>query len=287
MKALFVVTVMLATLCSALPASLGWAEQKSGWRERGSAQGEDVEAEARLVEEDVTAEIEFGREVAARIIGRYGLYQNTVVTKYVNLVGKVVAMNANRPELEFRFGVLNTDQVNAYAAPGGYVFVTRGALGKMQDEAELATVLAHEVAHIAQRHVVKELNIKGADGSAASGLARLIGGGTDSARVAFSQTVDKALDILFKDGYKREDEVQADQNAVILAATAGYDPGGLVRYFTRLNIAKGKQTEILDKTHPAYGERITALTAVISSEGVKGDSLKNEKERFATVQKQF
>lgn len=287
MRALFVVMVMQAVLCSVLPASTGWAEQGAGWRERSPAQEKDVEAEARLVEEDVAAEIEFGREVAARIIGRYGLYQNTVVTKYVNLVGKVVAMNANRPELEFRFGVLNTDQVNAYAAPGGYVFVTRGALSKMQDEAELATVLAHEISHIAQRHVVKELNIKGADGSAASGLARLIGGGTDSARVAFSQTVDKALDILFKDGYKREDEVQADQNAIILSATAGYDPGGLIRYFTRLNAAKGKQTEILDKTHPVYGERITALTTVMNTEGIKGDSLKNGKERFVTVQKQF
>lgn len=287
MRTLFVMTVVLAILCSVFPANPGWAEQGAGWRERSPAQGKDADAEARLVKEDVAAEIEFGREVAARIIGRYGLYQNTAVTKYVNLVGRVVAMSANRPELEFRFGVLNTDQVNAYAAPGGYVFVTRGALAKMQDEAELATVLAHEVAHVAQRHVVKELNIKGADGSAASGLARLIGGGTDSARVAFSQTVDKALDILFKDGYKREDEMQADQNAVILSAAAGYDPAGLVRYFTRLNASKGKQTEILDKTHPAYDARITALTEAMNSEGVKGDSLKNEKERFATVQKQF
>lgn len=286
MRAKFVVTVMPAVLC-ALFASAGWAEQGAGWRERSPAQGKDAAAEARLVEEDVAAEIEFGREVAARIIGRYGLYQNTAVTKYVNLVGKVVAMSANRPELEFRFGVLNTDQVNAYAAPGGYVFVTRGALGKMQDEAELATALAHEIVHVAQRHVVKELNIKGADGSAASGLARLIGGGTDSARVAFSQTVDKALDILFKDGYKREDEVEADQNAVILSAAAGYDPGGLVRYFTRLSAVKGAQTEILDKTHPSYAARIAALTEVMNSEGVKGDSLKNEKERFSAVQKQF
>ncbi|HWR72808.1 MAG TPA: M48 family metalloprotease, partial [Nitrospirota bacterium] len=135
MRTLFVMTVLLVILYSVFPSNTGWAEQGAGWRERSPAEGKDTDAEARLVEEDVAAEIEFGREVAARIIGRYGLYQNTAVTKYVNLVGKVVAMNANRPELEFRFGVLNTDQVNAYAAPGGYVFVTRGALAKMQDEA--------------------------------------------------------------------------------------------------------------------------------------------------------
>lgn len=277
----------LAALSLWVNAGDARAEQGGNWRERSPAQGTDVAGEAKVVEEDVAAEIEFGREVAARIIGRYSLYQNTVVTKYVNLVGKAVALNANRPELEFRFGVLNTDQINAYAAPGGYVFVTRGALAKMQDEAELATVLAHEVAHVVLRHVVNELNIKGADGSAMSGLARLIGGGTDSARVAFSQTVDKALDILFKDGYKREDEAQADQDAVILSAAAGYDPGGLVRYFTRLNAAKGKQTEILDKTHPPYDERIAALTATMNSEGVKGESLKSGKERFVSVQQQF
>lgn len=288
MRAKFIVIpVTLIMLSAMLPANGAAAEQGAGWRERRTALERDPEAEARLLQEDVAAEIEFGREIAARVIGRYGLYQNTDVTRYVNLVGRVIAMNANRPELEFRFAVLNTDQVNAYAAPGGYVFVTRGALTRMQDEAELAGVLAHEIAHVADRHVVKELNIRGAEGSAVSGLARLIGGGTESARVAFAQAVDKALDILFKDGYKREDEEQADHDAVFLCATADYDPGGLVRYFTRLNAAKGKQTEILDKTHPAYDARIAAITLITNNEGIKGESLKTGKARFSTVQKQF
>jgi predicted Zn-dependent protease len=261
------------------------AEQESSWRERRSALEQDTRSEERLRREDLAEEIDFGREVAARVIGRHGLYRDPGVTRYVILVGRTVALHANRPELEFRFGVLDTDQINAYAAPGGYVFVTRGALARMQDESELAGVIAHEISHVVERHVMKELNIQGPEGSAVSGFARLIGGGTESARVAFFQTVDKAMDILFKDGYTREDEAQADQDSVILCAHAGYDPGGLARYFSRLNAAKGKQTEVLDKTHPSYGARIAALSSIMSREGIAGETLKTSKQRFATAMK--
>ncbi len=178
-------------LLGLLPLPLRGAEQTGDWRQRASSESTDV------AKDDVSAEIKFGREVAARMVGRFGVYDNSRLMKYVNLVGQVIASNTNRPELQYHFAVLNTDEINAYAAPGGYVFVTRGAILKMQDEAELAAVLAHEMTHINERHVVKELNIHGTEGSATGGLARLIGGGTEAARVAFYQSVDKALDMLY------------------------------------------------------------------------------------------
>jgi predicted Zn-dependent protease len=193
--------------------------------------------------------------VAARVIARFGFYGNLSVMKYVNLVGQALSRNTNRPEIEFRFAVLNTDEINAYAAPGGYIFVTRGALAAMRDEAELAAVLAHEMGHVVEKHVVKELNIKGTETSAATGLAHLIGGSTDSARAAFAQAVDKALDMLFKDGYKREDETQADTERSSCACRIR--PTGLVNYFGRPN-AQGKQTEVR-QNHPSYGARIAWL----------------------------
>lgn len=269
---------MLLSL-SLLPLSLQAAEQGENWRQRASSETTD------MAKDDVAEEIRFGREISARMIGRFGLYDNPRLMKYVNLVGQALALNTNRPEIEFHFAVLNTDEINAYAAPGGYVFVTRGALAKMQDESELAAVLAHEMTHINERHVVKELNIHGAEGSAAGGLARLIGGGTEAARVAFYQAVDKALDMLFKNGYGREDEIQADKGAVLLCALSGYDPSGLVRYFERIGPVKGKATETLDKTHPPYNDRIAWLKDTITKEGIDTASLKNYKERFADVQK--
>jgi predicted Zn-dependent protease len=253
--------------------------EDQAWRQRISA------GPVEMTSDDVTEEIRFGREVAARLIGRYGLYNSDPLTKYVNLVGLSLAANSNRPELKYYFAVLNTSEINAYAAPGGYIFITKGAIDKMQDESELAGVIAHEMGHINGKHVVKELDIKATEGSAAAGLARLIGGGTESARLAFSKAVDQAMDTLFKTGYKREDEIQADKGAVMLCAVAGYDPAGLIRYFERLSAAKGKSTEVLDKTHPAYDARIILLKDTITSAGIDSAALKTYKDRFAQSMK--
>lgn len=261
------------------PAGALSTEADAAWRQRLPA------AAADIVADDIQEEISFGREVAARLAGRYTIYDNERVTRYVNLVGKAIALNTNRPELEFHFGVLNTDEINAYAAPGGFVFVTRGAIMRMQDESELAGVLAHEVGHIVERHVVNELHIRGTEGSATAGLARLIGGSSESARIAFYQSVDQALDMLFKTGYHREDEVQSDRDAMLFCTLSGYDPAGLVRYFERLNTLKGKNTEVLDKTHPSYEVRIAWLKGIIADEGMENGASKTFKDRFIDMQR--
>ena len=279
MRSFTVISLVLTVLCILQYQNADASDAGSNWRGRVSAESSET------YKEDVAEEVRFGREIAARMIGRYTLYDNNRLTKYVNLVGQTLVQNSNRPELEYHFAVLNTSEINAYAAPGGYVFVTRGAIEKMQDEAELAAVLAHEMTHINEKHVVRELNIKGSEGSAASGFARLIGGGTESARVAFYHAVDTALDMLFKTGYKREDEIQADKGAVLLTALTGYDPSALVRYFERISAAKGKGTEVLDKTHPSYDDRIAWLKECIAKEGIDATGLKTFKERFTEVQK--
>jgi predicted Zn-dependent protease len=273
-----IITLIALLTAFVLPAAAVAADDQA-WRQRVSA------APQEMTNDDVTEEIRFGREVAARLIGRYGLYTNDTLTKYLNLVGLSLAANSNRPELTYHFAVLNTSEINAYAAPGGYIFVTRGAIEKMQDESELAGVIAHEMGHVNGKHVVKELDIKATEGSAVSGLARLIGGGTESARIAFSKAVDKAMDTLFTTGYKREDEIQADKGSVMLCAVAGYDPGGLVRYFERIKAAKGKTTEVLDKTHPAYEARIVLLKDIITEAGVDPAALKTHKARFSEAVK--
>jgi len=96
--------------------------------------------------EDVQAEIDFGREVAARIIARYSLYDNKELTKYLNLVLKSLAQYSNRPELTFTVGIIDTDIINAFAAPGGVILVTKGAISAMRDEAELADMLVTALA---------------------------------------------------------------------------------------------------------------------------------------------
>jgi predicted Zn-dependent protease len=274
MKIICVVFFVLMAQGVLFPVQLKAAESGTNFRDRVSSSSE-------VAMSDIAEEIMFGREVAARIIARYGLYDNPTVMKYVNLVGQALALNTSRPELAFHFAVLNTDEINGYAAPGGYVFVTRGAISKMKNEAELAGVLAHEIGHIVEKHVVNELKIKGTDETAAAGLAALIGGTSQSARTAFAQAVDTAMDILFKDGYSREDEIQADRDAVLFSAMAGYEPGGLINFFERVSALKGKQTEVLDKTHPSYATRIDWIRGSISQEGLDAGNYKDYQVRFS------
>ncbi|MDT8334590.1 MAG: M48 family metalloprotease [Desulfurivibrionaceae bacterium] len=229
---------------------------------------------------DIAAEISFGREVAAHILGRYKLDRDDRLNRYINLVGRGVALHSNRSDLDFRFAVLASSTINAYAAPGGYIFVTRGAIANMADEAELAAVLAHEIAHVAERHIVRELGIRGEGGSAQAGLAHLIGAIGDPTRVAFKQAVDQALDILFKQGYSRRDEAEADQNGLILLTATGYDPAGLRRYLAKLEESGAAELEIHNRTHPPSAERLAALDLVISETGLDKIAGPSLKERF-------
>jgi predicted Zn-dependent protease len=228
---------------------------------------------------DVEAEIVFGRELSARILGNYSLLDDEKINRYVNLVGKAMALYAGRPEIKYHFGVLDSDEINAFAVPGGYIFITRGALIKMDNEAQLAAVLAHEIAHIVKRHVVKELNIRGDEGSAIGGIAGLIGGATGSFRVALEQTLDDAADILFNKGYKAKDEIEADKIGVLLASVAGYDPSALKEF---LNNAKSFEKE--DKTykgeHPIFEVRMREINETLKSHGLQDVRKAKARERF-------
>jgi len=214
------------------------------------------------------AEIQFGRQLAARILGNYPLYDDVKANRYINLVGKGVARYAGGEIREYYFAILDSDEVNAFAAPGGYVFITKGAVLKMENEAQLAAVLGHEIAHIMQRHVIKELDIRDDKGSAISGIAALIGGASGG----FRETLDKALtdaeEILFNRGYMIEDEIEADQAGIILASMAGYHPGALKNFLTHAG-AFEKVKAHPDGDHPVLQRRIEKINAVLAEHGLQ------------------
>lgn len=251
------------------------------WRSRAS------DAESEITKGDIAAELSFGRTIAARILGRYKAYENPALTRYVNLVGNALAQSTNRPELEFHLAILDTDDINAFAAPGGYIFLTRGALKYMSDESELAGVLAHEVAHITERHVVKELKIKGSDESGTTDLAKLIGGGSEAARAAFGQAIEKGLEMIFTDGYKKADEMQADRSAVTISALTGYDPSGLSRYLAKIKPLKSKTPVPANDDHPTFDARILQISEGIAKDGINTKSLAKNNNRFAEAIKQL
>jgi predicted Zn-dependent protease len=239
-----------------------------------------VEEQNSLVTNDVRAEINFGRNVAARILGRYRLANDEQLNRYVNLVGKATALNSNRTEIDYYFAVLDTSHVNAYSAPGGYIFITSGALSRMEDEAELAAVLAHEIAHITEKHIVKDLNIRASDTSVAASLGRIVGGSSATAETAFAQAVDKAVEILFEKGFQQQDELDSDTISVQLLTTTGYDPTALARYLARLQQTLHEIPDEAASTHPPTEARLNHLASLIEAENLDALNFPKLSDRF-------
>lgn len=267
----------IAVLFTLQPPILHAAEDKAvDWRARSSVADRNTFSES-----DTDEELSFGREIAARLLGQFKLSANDKLQKYVNLVGTTLTQNCSRPELEFHFVVVESSEVNAYSTPGGYVFITTAVLAGMENEAELAGVLAHEIAHVTERHIVKELSLRGTEKSAVASIAALIGGASETAGIAFSQAVDKAVDIILRDGYKKEDEMQADAGAVLLCAFSGYDPSGLVTFLDKV----GKIKSGVGKTYPLYDVRLATLQRAMTDEGIAGMKLALNTERFNKAMK--
>jgi predicted Zn-dependent protease len=202
-------------------------------------------------------EIAIGRDVAARLVGAAPLMPNARVQRYVNNVGRWLASQTERPDLPWQFGVLEAPQVNAFAVPGGTIFITRGLLEKMGSEAELAGVLGHEIVHVLKKHHLKAIQ-KGA-------LASLSG---DAAGAALSNVSSEARGKLvsfgtemYSRGLDKGDELEADRLGVVIAARAGYDPYGLPSVLQTLQAmnAADSSLALMFKTHPAPGERLDAL----------------------------
>lgn len=236
-------------------------------------------------DDDIRSEIEFGQNIAARILGGMPVYDNEQLTRYVNLVGKSLAANSSRPEIQFHFAVLDIEKINAYSAPGGYIFITRGAIRQMKDEAELAAVIAHEIAHITEKHIVNEFKIRGKDESTVSGVTRIVGGSGDSARVAFAQAVDKAMNVLLETGFKHKDELDSDTVATLLLTQTGYDPTALNRYLKRIKKYTETNANKKTTTHPATDERLNEIQALLKAEGLTNIGLPRGQKRFETYVK--
>ncbi|HVM42190.1 MAG TPA: M48 family metalloprotease [Gemmatimonadales bacterium] len=216
-------------------------------------------------------EIDIGRGIAATIAGRYPVSTDAALTRYVNLVGLTVASIAPRPDISYHYAVLETPDVNAFAAPGGYIFITRGALRLIHNEAELAGVLAHETGHVNARHVINQIR--------KSDTMREVKNQVDIQGGVLDQLVGSGSNMLFM-GLSRGDELEADSLGIEYASSAGYDPGGLAAFISRLDqhASEGALADFY-ATHPKPNERIERLTAIARREHLSGGV--QLEERFA------
>ena len=252
--------IALVALALAAPAAgfgrLGSAEDLLNLGERAA------KANQPITEQD---EIELGRGIAANVLGAAPLVADPELQRYVNRVGLWVAMQSERPGLPWRFGVVDSSDVNAFAMPGGTILITAGLYDRLRDESELATVLGHEIAHVVERHQVKA--IQGAMGREfATEIAGEMAGGSDNELVRrFGDKAFRAGTEVLARGLDKKDEYDADQRGMVLAARAGYNPFALAGVLQTLDSADAsdRRVALLFSTHPTPASRIERLEASV------------------------
>lgn len=221
-------------------------------------------------------EITMGEAVAVEAFSRFGgEYRDERLTRYINLVGKTIADVSDRPNLNFHFAILNSQDQNAFAAPGGYIFVTIGLLKTLKNEAELAGVLAHEVAHITQKHMLETIR----RGALLSNVSEVTLSAMNKDPKMFSNVIDEITDKLFTKGMDKDKEYDADVYGVEFAYRAGYNPAGLRDYLRTLKSQEGHGNSRFFTTHPSTGTRISKIESLL---GKYSDGM-----RFPVLTKRF
>jgi predicted Zn-dependent protease len=218
---------------------------------------------ARRTFEDLTEEEEYyiGRAVAARILTSYPLARDPELAGYIHRVGMTVAACSDRPETYggYHFALLATGEVNAFAAPGGIILVTRGMVETAQDEEELSAILAHEVGHVCAKHGLKAIKqsrlIEAFEFLATEGAARTSHENIARLAQVYDQVLGDVVETLVERGYSRKQEYEADELSLIFACRAGYDPEGLYRALNRLEEREAGGMGLFS-THPPSGDRL-------------------------------
>ncbi|MFM2312763.1 MAG: hypothetical protein RLZZ04_2039 [Cyanobacteriota bacterium] len=209
-------------------------------------------------------EVELGSSINQELIssGQAKIYRNQTINSYINQIGQRLAKTSNRSDLSYTFQVVDSNDLNAFATMGGYVYVNRGLIAAADNEAELASVIGHEIGHIAAKHGIKHMR----DQAVAQGL--LSAAGLDR-----SDAVQIGVELAVSRPNGRSDELEADRFGLNNMIKAKYAPEGMLGFMQKL-LQKGGSTPTFLSTHPATSERIKILKELINPQTANvGDGL--------------
>ncbi len=224
--------------------------------------------------EDFTPEQEYyiGRTVSANILSNYKLYNNAAATKYINQIGYQLANHSDMPVTfgGYHFAILDSSEINAFAAPGGFIFITRGLLRCASNEDEVAAIIAHEIAHITHAHALSAIK-----SSRWSDLGVNIA--TEIAKKHTKSTLNNLLTIyegsikditntMINSGYSKSQEYEADKSATDILISSGYNPTSLIAMLESMDKKLTVNSGGFGSTHPSPKDRIDSLTALKLSE---------------------
>jgi beta-barrel assembly-enhancing protease len=209
--------------------------------------------------ERVQKEMEVGEAAFAKLAGKYGVILEDEPTIYLNKFLKSLALSVERQELIYSIAILNTEQVNAYSLPGGYMFISLGMLKAVESPGALAGILAHELGHMNENHILEHVTIE-VNYSFFETLARLLSGSRQVITNAMNQINQKIEERLFIEGYARNEEYEADAYAARMLQALGIGINSYIDYLEHLQESpENVSLENLDKTHPPLAERIKKL----------------------------
>jgi predicted Zn-dependent protease len=231
--------------------------------------------------ETITPEQEYyiGRAVAANILSTYRVWNgNPALTTYLNLICSAITVNSPKPDVfnGYKVAMLDTNEINAFATSGGHIFITRGLVNAAKSEDEIAAVIAHEVAHIQLQHSIKAIRSSRITqalmitGTAATGAAT--GMNVNELTNVFNESVGEIVLTLVNNGYSRDQEYEADNNALSLLASAGYNPSALINMLRQLNTVQSSVPGGFNRTHPTPANRITNAERTVGRHRVADNS---------------
>ena len=224
------------------------------------------EAVGTLAKSDATPEQEaqIGRESASMLLGAAPLVQDKEILQYVNALGSWIARQTGRNDINWRFGVINSSNVNAFAAPDGYILITKGLLRQLNNEAELAGVIAHELTHVTKRHYLIAMKKKDTLGAFAKvGESTVAKSGIRGGDMAATPMFNLAQN-MYSSGLDKGDEYEADRMGIVYATRAGYDPYGLPRVLAMYAANTGAPGfDLLFSTHPSPQDRMAELNKAV------------------------
>ncbi len=287
------VVLSLVNGCSTVAQVGGMVGQATGVMNADTAQSLNKSAQAiEKTFEDITPEQEYyiGRAVTATVLTTYKPFDLQQANQYLNLVGQTVAQFSTKPETfgGYHFLLLDSDEINAFAAPGGLITVSRGMVRCCQSEDELVAVLAHEVSHVDHQHGLKAIK-KGRLTTALTTLGATAGktlAGSDLAQVtqAFEGTIGDITSTMMNNGYSRTTEYEADKGAVAIMKKLGYNPAALVSMLERMQKQLKAGGHDFAKTHPAPEVRIAEIKKMLGTTAPAPASMARQ-ERFQKAMK--
>jgi predicted Zn-dependent protease len=291
--ALFLALCVILSCESFDPSILGDAAKSLGVSDNVAdaiTAGVGTAADSVKAANSLTPENEYylGRAVAANIAGKYTVYNGSpALVTYLNKICNTLVINSPRPDIYkgYHVAVLDTQEINAFATPGGHIFVTRGLIACAPNEDALASVIAHEIAHIQLRHALTSIRnaryLNAAVSGALAGVGEVAGANAKELAGVMSDSVNEVITTMVVNGFSKSQELEADTTALALLASAGYQPSSILDMLRSLE-QKQQSGQGFSKTHPSPADRITNVNKSLRKYSIS-DTRSFRERRYTTA----